>query len=144
MASLLAIELAHQAMPLLLAKQPAQAREAAGKEAFDGVVEQLAVDPQATFFDVRRRRIAKRVAQVPGEAELLLAQALIHDGVLVALPLADLLHFQQQFAQRRIVEVPLEQGRAHAEATIGGSEQGPDAGLHGGTMGVDLQVRRLS
>ena len=81
MASLLAIELAHQAMPLLLAKQPAQAREAAGKEAFDGVVEQLAVDPQATFFDVRRRRIAKRVAQVPGEAELLLAQALIHDGV---------------------------------------------------------------
>ena len=81
MASLLAIELAHQAMPLLLAKQPAQAREAAGKEAFDSVVEQLAVDPQATFFDVRRRRIAKRVAQVPGEAELLLAQALIHDGV---------------------------------------------------------------
>src|SRR5690606_18752921 len=63
------------------------------------------------------------------------------DGGLLAN--ADLFHLTQQFGQGRDIEVAFQQGRQHAETLVGLFQQGPDSVLHGGTVGIDLQVRRF-
>src|SRR5688572_16481580 len=73
LASMSCIERTYQFPPGVLAQRGADHREVAGQQALEAVEEQVAVDLQATVFDVGRG-IVRRVADVRGEGALLRLQ----------------------------------------------------------------------
>lgn len=78
LAAIVGIEISHSRMPALFAQRLAHHRKTAGQQTFDSTIEQLAVNLQPPGLYARRRRMALRVTQVPGQGVLLLTQGLIH------------------------------------------------------------------